>query len=693
MTIRAPLRLAAGLAPLAACCLCAAAPPPTKPTSPEAPVNLCVRGVWLPASREPAGDALVRTGRGTPPSGAPSDDLEWDPVPGAASYRIYRYGALVGSVKAPAATFRVPPDRFVGGTTYTVTAVGPDGAESLPGAPALAQGAPETGRVLSWTPGAGVTPVNIRVVPEWQASSSRPRPRNRVTWSGKADPTVTYAVYRDGEKRAEGLWGLNYIDDSVRPGASYTYQVTQTSRDGDRLVESARSAPIAGVALSVAPVRRGKVTISRVEPNDDSVRVYFAAVPGAADYRCYDLATPGQMKYSGGGTCIEVNGLDPKGPNRIVIEALASLGPFQRMDGAMGPGAQHPDGSVTIHTNGHGDPSNIPAVIAASDPVEVTCKPHVPAGTQVFFDTFRDSRPFTPAAADPAIVRAQGLGGPGGATDPYVREQVNDRWRVRYYAADAANTAVFVSAAHLMDTLYDGGSPGGHGGDRTPPHNNNATITFEPRATADISGDRVLHVTMEIDGHFNARRWCDVGVFPAGDDLLRPALIKIEKNARPTTSGDLVAWQIESGMHHPVQYVGSGPGMADHLELANVTWAPDPVLGPSARGSALNREASPRGNADPTTIDLRHRFDLYLSRERWRLVEDGVVVGDGRLRKPLPFSRCQVYFAHHVYHTWNDRRELTEYAPAERYWYDLRPWDDERHWDNMGFEVLNNFPK
>jgi hypothetical protein len=233
----------------------------------------------------------------------------------------------------------------------------------------------------------------------------------------------------------------------------------------------------------------------------------------------------------------------------------------------------------------------------------------------------------------------------------------------------------------------------GRGGDRTPPHNNNATITFEPRAIADISGGKTLHVTMEVDGHFSSRRWCDLGVFPAGDALLRPVIAELAAHARPTTSGNLVAWQIESGIHDPVQFVSSADVAADRLALVNLGWQPDPILGPSARSGTLNRERKVHGNADPSTVDLRHRYDLYLSRERWRLMEDGIVVGDGRLRQLLPFTRCQVYFAHHLYHTANERPTLTAYSPADRYWFDMRPFDDERHWDNMGFEVLSDFPK
>ena len=57
----------------------------------------------------------------------------------------------------------------------------------------------------------------------------------------------------------------------------------------------------------------------------------------------------------------------------------------------------------------------------------------------------------------------------------------------------------------------------------------------------------------------------------------------------------------------------------------------------------------------------------------------------------LPFSRAAVYFVHQINHTDLDRQELIQWAPSESYWINNRPFADERHWDNMGFEVVNDF--
>ncbi|HEU5370158.1 MAG TPA: hypothetical protein VFU69_16925, partial [Ktedonobacterales bacterium] len=54
----------------------------------------------------------------------------------------------------------------------------------------------------------------------------------------------------------------------------------------------------------------------------------------------------------------------------------------------------------------------------------------------------------------------------------------------------------------------------------------------------------------------------------------------------------------------------------------------------------------------------------------------------------LPFTQAKVYFTHYVYHTANDIDELKQYRPWETFWINRYSYSDERHWDNMGFEVF-----
>ena len=99
-------------------------------------------------------------------------------------------------------------------------------------------------------------------------------------------------------------------------------------------------------------------------------------------------------------------------------------------------------------------------------------------------------------------------------------------------------------------------------------------------------------------------------------------------------------------------------------------------------------------NGTMADLDKRHKFDLYLSKNRAVIMEQGIVVKDAVFPAgvTLPFDQCQVYFVHQLYHTSNDRYESVDVGPAASYWYNHRPWADERHWDNMGQEVLGAFP-
>ncbi len=108
---------------------------------------------------------------------------------------------------------------------------------------------------------------------------------------------------------------------------------------------------------------------------------------------------------------------------------------------------------------------------------------------------------------------------------------------------------------------------------------------------------------------------------------------------------------------------------------------------------------SPLTNGTTQDLDKRHRFDLYLSKTHYRISEttpDGMynMIRDKDFPAgvSLPFDKCQVYFDHQVYHTFNDHNEVVSGCPQNYYWSNYRPFSDERHWDNMGFSVLPNFP-
>ena len=620
-----------------------------------APANLCVAGVW---------------------SGAQTDTLSWLPVPGAVSYNVYQYGVLVG--KAVSGTsFTLPVSVWSNGLTYAVTAVDSMGMESLPSAIACAQGAWDPAQTPGWDPGAPVTPTALHAVPEWNGG----KPRIRLAWHG-ASNCYTYAVYRDGSRLLSGVWSLAAYDTAVHPGETHSYTVTAINVNWTKTQESGASAPLLVTALSAAPLpASGSVQITNVEPNDDSAVISFAAVPGATDYRAYDVLHPNTVKYSGGSLSIEMNGLDPVNGANLVVEAVDKLGPFQTMDGMAGPGAMQMDGMHSA-INGQGDPSNLPLVLASSAPVAVKLHPRTLAGGQSFFDTFRNEQPLTEQPL-PAPVSGTNYGDPQNYAS-----FANDKWTVRNYGGDLLDSKIFFMGSHFMETLYDGGTP--H--TSVPIHNNNASLVTMPNATADISGGKVLHVTFEVDAHMDGRRWCDVFVGAAGDTLVDPGKFADFTGRKPTLSGKLFRWEIQN-THALSLFPGEkSDAYTDVVPLTHQEHG----VGPDSFGLCARTLpwCKVPWNGTPGDLDKRHKFDLYLSKTRAMIMEQGVVVKDvvfpdGRT---LPFDKCQVYFVHQLYHTSNDRAELINYYSDECYWFNNRPYSDERHWDDMGESVLDAFP-
>lgn len=624
-----------------------------------------------------------------------SDNLSWTPSPAAASYNVYQYGSLIGSAKTPA--FSVPFAAYNCSLTYTVTAVDAMGMESLPSALAGSQQTFTTANVPYWVSRtAPSAPTNLTAASEWNNG----HPQTHLVW-GDDGNSQTFNVYRDGVLVGKGLWVLYYIDSAVQPGESHTYTITGVNTYCPGTAESAPTAAVTAQALAAAPAKlTTKVAITKVIPNDDSCVVFFNEVPGAVDYRVYDISNPGKVKYAGIRVSktqglgepyipipisIEWNGIDPAKGADLVVEAVDKNGPFQTMDGATGPGAMAMDGSMSEAINGQGDPSNIPNVLAASDSFHVDCTARGVGkdmtGSQIFFDNFQTEQPLTTLP-----LPARDERGPFYGLKGDYMEQGNDKWIVKHYGTDLVNSKVFFMSNHLMDTAYDGGGPGSS----FSPHNNNASLIFQPKATADISGGKVLHVTFEVDAHFDARRWVNLFVAPVGDTVLNPG--KFDEtdggNNRATASSQMVRWMIKGT--HDLSLYNNGQ-KTDLIQAAN--W------GDNYSVSRDGWDGAAHLNGTMQDLDKRHRFDFYLSQTHYRIIEtspDGTFSifrdKDFPAGASLPFSQCQIYLVHEVYHTGNDRSELEADGGFDPYWFNNRPWCDERHWDNIGEEVLSAFP-
>lgn len=638
------------------------------------PANLCIAGLWV---------------------GSTANVLSWQPVPGAAGYNVYVSDVRVGTgLTLP--NFTLMPNMLWGGALFTVTTVDAEGMESIPSAPAGVLPVYNPALPAIWWACAPDVPSALVVVPQWNQGS----PRNFITWRGHSSDSV-YNVSRDGRKVASGLSNLYYFDSDIKPGESHAYTVSGVNTDWPVPVEGTLSASVSTTALDSPPVMAtsGKISITNVIANDDSAVIFISPVPGATDYRVYDIHNPARAKYAGQITyqksgyvdlprmalSIEWNGINPAVGADLMVEAVDKLGPFQRMDGIIGSGAMKMSGMSGQAMNGQGDPSNVPIVLAQSAAFHVTCTPTVLSGEQAFFDNFRTSQPFVKQPLPTYIP-------PGsqfyGQADDYAAYD-NDKWEVRQYGADLTNSQFFVMDNHFMDTTYDGGGPGSS----YSTHNNNASMVMMPKATADITGGKVLHITFEADAHFSSRRWLEVGIGEAGAELINIAKFQ-DQRAHPTVGGKFLRWQIEAGSNNLDLFPALG-GVFSQVDLMQFSDWND-----SQTTSRICWDhTAPLANGTPQDLDKRHRFDLYVSKTHYRLQETmpGGMYNTVRERdfpagSSLPFDKCQVYFVHQVYHTGNEINETKNDNPSEQYWYNQRPYADERHWDNMGFEVLNSFP-
>ncbi len=470
-----------------------------------------------------------------------------------------------------------------------------------------------------------------------------------------------------------------------------------------------------GGAYQGNPQQGASLQILSVLVNNSTAKVSFKPVAGAKDYRIFDVAAPKVVKYAGmahleggpfrmnadgtpvvpfqrGGNGpdtldipfpqIEWNLLEGGQPHTLIVQAVNQLGPIppgNLYNDDNGPVTQQgsvstigmnegptPDGHISI--NGQGPPTNNPKVIAQSLPFIVQANPKlrvIPslAGTtQAFFDTFDNSEAgaFKRTASDPGSSRATYSFNAG----------TESAWTIQYMNADVRDSYPFISAGHFMDVLFDGGTPGTN----IPLHQEYAAMAMTPAPTVDLSSGKVLHVTMEVDLHGDSRRWTGIELTPANDPLVSPrgAINRSGKAFFFNYFPDGCTVDLYTGP-------GAGPdsdpngtrlwgalGQAEHVcNLFDVYWG---------------------GNG--VSLDNRGKVDLFFTQNHAALFVNGRLMIESDIPGGLPFTQARVYFTHYVYHTANDVDELQQYSPWETFWINYFHWSDERHWDNMGFEVF-----
>ncbi len=456
---------------------------------------------------------------------------------------------------------------------------------------------------------------------------------------------------------------------------------------------------ILGLLLSVIILRQSQdkrsraageppVIITGVALNNSSAKITFQRVAGAVDYRVYDVTEPNLVKYAGhvhvNGTAypseqIEWNLLGDGQSHTLIIEAVDMLGPIPRgnqynennqpfviprPEGAMS-GANAgttPDGKFSI--NGQGESTNAPRMIAQSLPFVVRADQSIrsiPSGTeatQTFYDTFDNSEAQNfdrVGNPDPALGNAL-----------YTLSTGQTVWNIIFQGVDTENSMPFIADSHFMDMIFDGGTPG-----ITPPlHSSFGLMSLNPRQTVDFSNGRIVHLTQEVDAHFSQNRWASFELSPADDPLTN---WNPQNRINATNRGIFVEITDSCTVDF---YTGS-------VSLIDSTPRQNRLIGSGGRVPTCTR------TRNGIALDNKSRFDLFFDSNHLALFEDGVLLAQADIPTGwLDFQQAQAYYSHYNTRSAAARQGLVQQGSTEDFWITKFPYSDERHWDNMGYEVL-----
>ncbi|MEO6238614.1 MAG: hypothetical protein ABIQ52_16590 [Vicinamibacterales bacterium] len=556
------------------------------------------------------------------------------------------------------------------------------------------------------------------------------------------------------------------------------------------LVALAGTAVVVANLASTARAQSGTVIVTGVASYHSSVKIYFKPVPGAKDYRAYDVSSPNSVKYAGwshltpspscpGTSCqhhfvtqsdgvtpafpyqvasgplggpqvldvpatqIDWNNVGDGLPHSIVVEAVDRLGPVPQASlytgttynntplvspmpaGAMMGMNKGPTGDGKVSTNGQGPYTNVPQVIAASPAFRVQADrgylaiPSKPTSQQTFFDTFENAENTTlqqVSRNDSATNQFGNLG----LMNYVLNAGTAKAWDIIYRQANNRDSMPFISSDHFMDMLFDGATPGVS----APTHTIYGSMAMTPTKAFDITGGRIAHLVMEVDGHQSFRRWLDIQIAPAADPLegwdsmnhgvnntdqalfleFRDGFCTLDIFTGPKSATDRIPTGTAGGAEHGARLWGQAGSVGGAPVMCNA----DQMFVP--------KNFSKNGKG----LDDKSRYDFFISQTHAALFQDGQLI----VQSDIPagsFNWAAVplrgYFSHYLYHSDDDSIDLMSFSlngqtlcyPLNSYWFNNPllgtsassnicnasypagygfPFSDERHWDNMGFEVL-----
>ena len=515
---------------------------------------------------------------------------------------------------------------------------------------------------------------------------------------------------------------------------------------GTLLVTLVASATVGEHTTAQAVGTLPSVTVTGVAVNNSTAKIDFLPVPGAKDYRVLDINSPTTVKYGGmvhlnagvpfhfvmqpdgvtpvfpytstmdrgtdtqpqtlnePSTEIEWNLLDDGQPHTLVVQAVDQLGPvppnnlYDNANSPLNPPAgtlginegQTPDGNMSI--NGQGPYTDTPQVIAQSAPFVVQANPAIqalpstPNAVQTFFDTFDDSENASLQQSGPIDART-------GAMTYTLNAGTPKAWDIIYQGSDTDHSMPMISGGHFMDVLFDGVTPSSVPSSLSYMyHTMYANMSMSPQVNADLSDGKLLHLTEEVDGHLDAHRWLAWQLAPATDPITNfRADDFMTGGFQPTANGSAInnsdqALWIQLFPQECDAMLFTGP--RSPTNTAPMTDTVIPIGLPNGGTPVCYRMQHWGGNG--VGLDNRQRWDVFLTTNHLALFEDGQLIVQADIPGGLPFTQAKLYFTHYVYATGAsfEHASLLRTAPWETYWLNYMTHSDERHWDNMGFEVL-----
>lgn len=405
---------------------------------------------------------------------------------------------------------------------------------------------------------------------------------------------------------------------------------------------------------------------------------------------------------------IEWNGLLDGAQHTLVVQAVDAIGPAPQHNlypfpccdpsNALWPPAgmlgsnKGPTADGNTSTNGQGPYTNAPKVIAQSQPFVVSAdQAYTPLGkiagaSQQFLDTFDQSE-----AGSVQKVSQDACGGDAFNNHGHSLWTIGNKWNLLIKSADFTDTMPFISNAHFMDMLFDGGdNKAGCGpGDTTY-----SSLSMSPQKPLDMTAGGIVHLTMEVDAHQSFRRWLAFNLSPANDQIQG-----FGSGGGPVNNGN-------NALFFETKAAGSTLSIFNNSTTPVTATCGQPVL-------PETHMTNGRG------LDDRSKLDFFVSKTHYAFFQDDSLVCQGDLAAPIAWFNqpLSTYFTHYLYHSDADIADMRQFVlsggtfayPLNSYWFNDPqagtaasadsagiayppgygfPHSDERHWDNMGFEAV-----